>query len=355
MKESWIGRVVITKPWTVLAITLVLLGGLAAFSTQVKFTYDLLSSFPEDVPSREGFTVIGEQFSQGELAPVKVIVDAEGKETDLKQRLESLDYISKVGDAQQGAENANITAFDVEFNLNPYSMEAMQHIPDLRATAEQALQDAGVANVDSQVWIDGQTAEQYDIEVTGERDAKIIIPVVIGMITLLLLLYLRSIVATAYLIATVVLSYFSALGLGWIIIHYGLGADAIQGAIPLYSFVFLVALGEDYNIFMISSIWQKRKTMPLRQAIREGVGETSSVITSAGLILAGTFAVLATLPIQVLVQFGIITAVGVMLDTFLVRPFMVPAITALLGKWAFWPGKYVPIAEKNEEKQNQSM
>lgn len=355
VKESWIGRVVVTKPWTVLAITLVLLGGLAAFSTQVKFTYDLLSSFPEDVPSREGFTVIGEQFSQGELAPVKVIVDAEGKETDLKQRLESLDYISKVGDAQQGAENANITAFDVEFNLNPYSMEAMQHIPDLRATAEQALQDAGVANVDSQVWIDGQTAEQYDIEVTGERDAKIIIPVVIGMITLLLLLYLRSVVATAYLIATVVLSYFSALGLGWIIIHYGLGADAIQGAIPLYSFVFLVALGEDYNIFMISSIWQKRKTMPLRQAIREGVGETSSVITSAGLILAGTFAVLATLPIQVLVQFGIITAVGVMLDTFLVRPFMVPAITALLGKWAFWPGKYVPIAEKNEEKQNQSM
>ncbi|MDR6723056.1 RND superfamily putative drug exporter [Paenibacillus amylolyticus] len=351
VKESWIGRTVVTKPWTVLAVTLVLLGGLAVFSTQIKFTYDLLSSFPEDVPSREGFTVIGEQFSQGELAPVKVIIDAEGQETDLQSKLEALDYVSKVGDAQQGAENANITGYDVEFNLNPYSMEAMQHIPDLRATAEQALTAAGISNADTHVWIDGQTAEQYDIEVTGERDAKIIIPVVIGMITLLLLLYLRSVVATAYLIATVVLSFFSALGLGWLIIHYGLGADAIQGAIPLYSFVFLVALGEDYNIFMISSIWQKRKTMPLRQAIKEGVGETGSVITSAGLILAGTFAVLATLPIQVLVQFGIITAVGVMLDTFLVRPFMVPAITTLLGKWAFWPGKYVPIAEKQEEKQ----
>lgn len=355
VRESWIGRIVTTRPWAVLAITVVLLGGLATFSTQVKFTYDLLSSFPENVPSREGFKVIGEQFSQGELAPVKVIVDAGGKETDLKQRLESLDYINKVGEPQQGAENANITAYDVEFNLNPYSIEAMQHIPDLRATAEAALKDAGVANVDQQVWIDGQTAEQYDIEVAGERDAKVIIPVVIGMITLLLLLYLRSIVATVYLIITVVLSYFSALGLGWIIIHYGLGADAIQGAIPLYSFVFLVALGEDYNIFMISSIWQKRKTMPLRQAIKEGVGETGSVITSAGLILAGTFAVLATLPIQVLVQFGIITAIGVLLDTFLVRPFMVPAITALLGKWAFWPGKYVPIAEKEEKKASQSL
>ncbi|MDN8591103.1 hypothetical protein B2I21_15250 [Chryseobacterium mucoviscidosis] len=355
IKESWIGRTVVTKPWTVLAITLVLLGGLAAFSSQIKFTYDLLSSFPENVSSREGFKVIGEQFSEGELAPAKVMIDTEGKETDLKQRLESLDYVSKVGEAQQGAENANITAYDVEFNLNPYSMEAMQHIPDLRATAEQALTDAGITGVDSHVWIDGQTAEQYDIEVTGERDASIIIPVVIGMITLLLLLYLRSVVATAYLIATVVLSYFSALGLGWLIIHYGLGADAIQGAIPLYSFVFLVALGEDYNIFMISSIWQKRKTMPLRQAIKEGVGETGSVITSAGLILAGTFAVLATLPIQVLVQFGIITAAGVLLDTFLVRPFMVPAITALLGKWAFWPGKYAPVAEKAKDKQNQSM
>lgn len=355
IRESWIGRTVITKPWTVLIVTLVLLGGLASFSSQIKFTYDLLSSFPEDVPSREGFTIIGEQFSQGELAPAKVIVDAGGKNTELKQRLEALDYVSKVGEPQQGAENANMTGYDVEFNLNPYSMEAMQHIPDLRATAEQALTDAGVDGSSSRVWIHGQTAEQYDIETAGERDARIIIPVVIGMITLLLLLYLRSVVATAYLILTVVLSYFSALGLGWLIIHYGLGADAIQGAIPLYSFVFLVALGEDYNIFMISSIWQKRKTMPLRQAIKEGVGETGSVITSAGLILAGTFAVLATLPIQVLVQFGIITAAGVLLDTFLVRPFLVPAITTLLGKWSFWPGKYIPVPEKTREKQTESV
>jgi len=87
--------------------------------------------------------------------------------------------------------------------------------------------------------------------------------------------------------------------------------------------------------------------MPLKQAIKEGVGETGSVITSAGLILAGTFAVLATLPIQVLVQFGTITAIGVLLDTFVVRPFLVPAITLLLGRWAFWPGKLEPVGEKD--------
>jgi RND superfamily putative drug exporter len=86
--------------------------------------------------------------------------------------------------------------------------------------------------------------------------------------------------------------------------------------------------------------------MPLKRAIAEGVAETGSVITSAGLILAGTFAVLATLPIQVLVQFGIITAIGVLLDTFIVRPFLVPAITVLLDKWAFWPGKQQLKAEQ---------
>lgn len=126
-----------------------------------------------------------------------------------------------------------------------------------------------------------------------------------------------------------------------------MGADAIQGAIPLYAFVFLVALGEDYNIFMISSIWQKKKHMPLKQAIKEGVSETSGVITSAGIILAATFAVLATLPIQVLVQFGIITALGVLLDTFIVRPFLVPAITTVLGRFAFWPSKVEIVPEKS--------
>jgi uncharacterized membrane protein YdfJ with MMPL/SSD domain len=118
-----------------------------------------------------------------------------------------------------------------------------------------------------------------------------------------------------------------------------MGANALQGLIPLYAFVFLVALGEDYNIFMMSSIWKNRKTHSIKEAISKGVTETSSVITSCGLILAATFAVLATMPMEVLLQFGIVTAIGVLLDTFIVRPLLVPSITAILGRWAFWPGK----------------
>lgn len=345
-RRKGIGHLVVSRPWAIVGVTVVVLGILASFSSGIKFTYDILSSFPKDMESREGFDLIGKQFSPGELAPAKLMVDTKGTVNgeDLKAVLGGLSYVGVVSDPQQGAVDKNIVGYDIEFKANPYSIQTLNHIPALQATAEQALVDAGVENAEDKVWISGQTATQYDTKELGERDTDLIIPVVIGMITLVLLIYLRSVVATIYLVATVILSFFSALGLGWIIIHYLLGADAIQGSIPLYSFVFLVALGEDYNIFMISNIWKKRKHMPLKQAIAEGVNETGSVITSAGLILAGTFAVLASLPIQVLVQFGIITAIGVLLDTFVVRPFLVPAITVLFGRLAFWPGKHQEVS-----------
>lgn len=346
-----IGGLVVARPWLIIIVTIVILGGLALASTQITYTYDLLSSFPKDMESREGFAIIGDKFSPGQLAPVQIMIDTNGKETDIRDRLVNLTYVDQVSEPQTGTNNPNILAYEVELNTNPYANEAMEHIPELRSIAVSALENAGVQLPEQHVWIGGQTATQFDTKVTGDRDSKVIMPIIIGMIALLLFFYLRSFTAMIYLVATVLLSYFSALGIGWLILHYGFGADAISAAIPLYAFVFLIALGEDYNIFMISRIWRKRKTMPLRQAIREGVGETGSVITSAGLILAGTFAVLATLPIQVLVHFGIITAIGILLDTFIVRPFLVPAITAVLGKWAFWPGRYQPIEEQVKMEQ----
>ncbi|WP_127509239.1 MMPL family transporter [Paenibacillus humicus] len=332
------GRLVVRHPWKVAGISLLLLGSLAAVSSQVKFTYDILSSFPSDMESREGFRLIGEQFSEGKLAPVTIIADTQGRGgmDGFANELKSQPYVASVSQPQQGAVDPDIRAWTVELSLNPYSLEAMDRIPEMRRLAESALAGTGAADPAGHVWIAGQTAVQYDTRATQASDTRLIIPVVIGLIALLLLVYLRSATAMLYLIGTVILSYFSALGLGWLVLQ-AIGIDAIQGAIPLYAFVFLVALGEDYNIFMVSGIWKKRRHMPLRQAISEGVNESGPVITSAGLILAGTFAVLATLPIQVLLQFGLITALGVLLDTFIVRPFLVPALTALLGRWAFWP------------------
>ncbi|RXZ79993.1 MMPL family transporter [Paenibacillaceae bacterium] len=343
-----VGSLVSRRPWTVTIVSVLFLGILASFATQVQINFNILSSFPANMPSREGFTLIGEQFSEGELAPVKLMIDTEGKETDLAEALAGLPFVAKVGQPAAGAVNADIVAYDVEFTMDPYSNEAMEHLSELRTVAESSLQQSGIAGAQDKVWISGKTAEQYDTKLTTKADTMRIIPVVIGLISLLLFLYLRSISAMLYLMGTVLLSFFSALGLGWLVIHHILGADFITGSIPLYAFVFLVALGEDYNIFMVSSIWQKKKHMPLKDAIRDGVAQTGSVITSAGLILAGTFAVLASLPIQVLVHFGIITSIGIILDTFIVRPFTVPAITALLGRRAFWPSKYEEVRERSK-------
>ncbi|QHW30724.1 MMPL family transporter [Paenibacillus rhizovicinus] len=334
-----LGELVVRKPKQITAITTIILVVCVVFAGQIKYTFDTLSSFPSDMGSREGFTLIGDHFNAGELAPVQIVVQSEGKTVGVKESLAALPYVKNVSDPQQGSKDPGMLSYDVELAVNPYANEAIDHLPEMRAAAEQELAKSQISDASGKVWIGGQTAEQYDTRQTTSNDAKRIIPVILVLIALLLLAYLRSLVAMLYLIATVLLSYYSALGLGWIVLHYIFGASAIQGLIPLYSFVFIVALGEDYNIFMVSSIWKKSRTMPLRQAVKEGVSQTSSVITSAGLILAGTFAVLATLPIQVLVQFGTITAIGVLLDTFIVRPFLVPALTVLFGRYAFWPAK----------------
>lgn len=334
-----IGEIVTVKPWLVILTTFVLLGGLAAGVTKIHFTFDLLSSFPKDMASREGFQLISDNFSPGELAPVKVIVDTDDKNINLQKNLKDLSYVDEVKQPLTGKNREKLQLYELYLTGNPYSSKALAQIPDLKKRVTKFLSNAGVENASKHVWIGGETATQYDTKRTIERDESVIMPIMIAIIALLLLVYLRSITAAVYLIFTVVLSYFAALGAGWLVLHYFFGADAIQGTIPLYSFVFLVALGEDYNIFMVSEIWKKRRAQDHLSAVADGVVHTSNVITSAGLILAGTFAVLGTLPIQVLVQFGVVTAIGVLLDTFIVRPLLVPALTTVFGRYAFWPGK----------------
>lgn len=333
-----IGHFVTSKPWTVILATIIVLGGLASFTPKIQYTFDLLSSFPEDTSSREGFTLIEENFSAGELAPMKVVVDTKGEGLNLQKQLTDLKEIESVKEPQQSKENKNLQLYEVSLKENPYSPEALQAVPKIKKEVQSLVEKE--TGEKAKVWVGGETASQYDEMKTIERDESVIMPAMIALIALLLFVYLRSITATFYLVATVVLSYGAALGAGWIVLHYIMGVDAIQGSIPLYAFVFLVALGEDYNIFMISEIWKNRKEgKPHKLAIQEGVIHTGSVITSAGLILAGTFAVLGTLPIQVLVQFGIVTALGILMDTFIVRPLLVPALTTVLGKYAYWPGK----------------
>jgi RND superfamily putative drug exporter len=342
-----LGNFVVSKPWTVIVVSVVLLGGMALFAPGIKYTQNLLDTFPKDMPSRQGFDLMAKHFAPGELAPVQVIVNTQGKELSIKDDLQKLSYVDHIANPMT---NKNYQSFDVVLKDDPYETKAIELIPKLQQEVSSRLRAAGI-QPGNHYWIGGETSTLYDTQKTVNRDMKVVMPVVIAIIAVLLLLYLRSIVAMFYLIITVLLSYLSAMGSGWALLHYGMDIQAITGLIPLFSFVFLVALGEDYNIFMISSIWKNRRTQEHRQAIAAGVSETSSVITSAGLILAATFAVLSTLPIQVLLQFGIVTAIGVLLDTFIVRPLLVPAITTVLGRFAFWPGA---LWKKDVENKNLS-
>lgn len=333
-----VGQFTTGKPWLVIIVTVVILVGLALASTQIKYKYDLLSTFPEDIDSRQGFTIIEENFTPGELAPVKVIVQTNQADLDLSEGLQALSYVGAVADVQYGSQDASYYLYEVNLNKNPYSNEAMDDVEQLKLDLEQLLASENAAG--TPYWVGGETSKQIDTKIVQSGDESLIQPVILLVIFLVLLVYLRGIITSVQLIITVLVSFFAALGAGWLIIHGLLGHDAIASAIPLYSFVFIIALGNDYNIFMISDIWKNKKAgLSHRDAIVNGVAETGAVITSAGLILAGTFAVLASLPIQLLVQFGIVTALGVLLDTFIVRPLLVPSIIQVCGKLAYWPSK----------------
>ena len=337
-KMRKVGTFVTNNSWLVIAVTGILLIGLALVSTQIKYNYDLLSSFPEDMDSREGFTIIEENFTPGELAPVKLVVDTAGKEGDLTSALEGLPYVGLVKEPAIGEKDANIVLYEIDLDKDPYSNAAMDDVEDLKEKLPQLLADNDLEG--AEFWVGGETSAQLDTKEIQLGDEKLIQPVMIIIIFIVLVFYLRAFVTAVQLMVTVIVSFFAALGLGWLIIHYLLGHDAIASAIPLYSFVFIIALGNDYNIFMISDIWKNRsKGLSHKKSISGGVASTGAVITSAGLILAGTFGVLASLPIQLLVQFGIVTAVGVLLDTFIVRPLLVPALINVFGKWSYWPGK----------------
>jgi RND superfamily putative drug exporter len=158
-------------------------------------------------------------------------------------------------------------------------------------------------------------------------------------VLLILALLLRAIVAPVLLVATVVLSFGAALGISALLFHHVLGFDGADPSLPLFVFVFLVALGIDYNIFLMTRVHEEAKVHGTRPGALIGVAATGGVITSAGLVLAGTFAVLATMPIVAFAEIGIAVALGVLLDTIIVRSVLVTALNLDVGRHLWWPSK----------------
>lgn len=211
------------------------------------------------------------------------------------------------------------------------------------AADSQAAEDTVVAlrdklhAVDPSILVGGATATDLDSNTTGERDRAIIIPVVLLVITLILAGLLRAVVAPLVLTATTVLSFAAALGLSSLLFNHVLHLAGADPTVPLYGFVFLVALGVDYNIFLVTRVREEATRHGTREGLRRGLVVTGGVITSAGVVLAATFAALGVIPLVFLLQLAVIVALGVLMDTLLVRALLVPALLHQLDRRFWWP------------------
>ena len=321
-------------------ITLLLLLG-AWNVTNMEESYDLIDSFPEDLSSRVGYERLSDSFSAGSLAPgtLLFVSDQELKANDLQPIIDKIkdkpgiENVSVLGNPL--SEDGKSAKFSLTFAGNPYDVKAFDTVLEIRDESQAMLKEANLAN--TEVFIAGESAKNADLRDIDNRDTKLVMIMMTIFITIMLGLQTRSLLAPIYMMGTILLSYAATLGLSLFLFDIFLGLEAISYRIPLYTFVFLIALGVDYSIMLIARIREEMKSMPFDDAVRKGLERTGGVISSAGIILAATFLVLATMPIYELKLFGFIMALGILIDTFIVRPLLIPAILIKLGKWSFWP------------------
>jgi RND superfamily putative drug exporter len=329
------GDRVLRRPGLALAATTALFGlftlGLLAYQED----YSIGGFFKKDVESVDGFDVLGETFPEGALAPTSILVEREGgRATDadlaaVRDRLEAIDGVGAVSEPQRSEDGA-IGKIDVTFNDDPYSEAALARVQTLRDRLRD-LPGGATALVGA------GSAVQEDFNDAAERDLRAIVPVALLVITIILGILLQAIVAPLVLIATVMASFFGTLGLSIFFFIEVQGTAGVDASLPIFAFIFLVALGVDYTIFLMSRVREEAAMHGTREGVLRALSATGPVITSAGVILAGTFAVLMTLPVTFAFNIGFMVAVGILLDTFIVRTIMVPAAVELLGDRVWWP------------------
>ncbi|MFC4408811.1 MMPL family transporter [Chungangia koreensis] len=322
-------------------IVLLLVSCLAMFN--IKFSFNLLDSYPEDLSSKVGYEQLSESFSEGEVAPSTLLIESDEKiERETLQSLigvlEDQKEISSV--TIQGnpfaSEEQKVAKLSMTFEGNPYEHDAFDAVVSLREDGDQLLKESGIET--GNLYIAGETAKNADIRDVNVQDMWKVMSIMTILIAVMLGVQTRSIVAPIYMIFSLLLSFGASMGITQFFFS-ALGAEEMSYRIPLYTYVFLVALGVDYTIMLIARIREELDVNPLNIAVAHGVAKTGNVISSAGLILAATFAVLITQPVMELKVFGFAMAIGIIIDTFIVRPLIIPGIIVMLGKWSLWPKK----------------
>jgi len=326
------------KLWLVTSIVLIILAG---FSTTLNAKgLSTVDSFTKKQDSVVGLDLLGQHFPGGAGQPTEVILKEE-LANQVTRALESVEGVAsvepmRVGPVIPGQPVPAIKVLDGEIVLNatlatnPDSLDARNVIPVIR--------DA-VHGIDPRILVGGSTAVAFDTDVAADHDNRTIIPIVLVLITIILGFLLRSIVSALLLLITVVLSYFATLGACQLVFEHIFHFKGADTSFPLFAFIFLVALGIDYNIFLMTRVREESVKIGTRAGVVKGLTVTGGVITSAGIVLASTFGVLGILPLVFLAELGFAVAFGVLLDTLIVRTILVPALSYDIGSKIWWPSK----------------
>ncbi|MFF8521871.1 MMPL family transporter [Streptomyces werraensis] len=338
------------KPRRVWAVTALILAVFAAFSPSLSAKGTPLDEiFVNDAPSVAAQQTLGQHFPGGSGNPAVILANAD-----------RLDEVTAAANRTEGvASAAPVSASGRPGGGEPLVVDGRVRVDatleaaadsDAAKQAVERLRDNlhDVSGADALVG--GYTAQQVDTQQTASDDRTLIVPIVLVVILLILVLLLRSVLVPVLLVATVALNFLATLGVSALVFEHLFGFSGTDASVPLYGFVFLVALGVDYNIFLMSRVREEALIHGTRQGVLRGLTTTGGVITSAGVVLAATFAALMVIPLAFLVQIAFIVAFGVLLDTLVVRSLLVPALVIDIGPKAWWPGSLSrPAPERNED------
>jgi RND superfamily putative drug exporter len=328
-----LGKGVAKRPVAVALAGIAVLGGLSVGASGITIGLPETEQFRVKPEAVLGIEVLAEAFPAGASAPTQVIAVNEYADDVVDAALTS----PLVASAEVVNQNDDFSRIDVVLDAEGGSKEAYGAIDSLRDTV-QAVPGANAL-------VGGDDATRLAIKQAYERDQLLVIPLILVLVFFVLVVLLKALVAPILLLGSVVLSFFSAMGAAWLIFQNVFGMSGLDFSVFLYSFLFLVALGVDYNIFLVSRAREESANLahtsrqPTRQAMIKALGATGGVITSAGVLLAAVFAVLGVLPLIALFQIGIIVGIGVLIDTLLVRTVVVPALAFITGDKFWWPRK----------------
>ena len=328
-KSIWskLGKTVAKKPLAVAAVGVAILATLASGGLGIKNGLSATEIFIEKPEAVLGQEVLADAFPAGSAAPTYVIVSKE-----YADEAAQLVDIPGVASIEEGDGDSEYAELRLVVDAEPESAEALQIIRDLRTELEALPSDAVAL-------VGGQDATSLDLADATARDQALLVPLILISVFLILILLLRSLAAPIFLMIAVVGSFFSAVGASWLLFQNVFGFPALDLTVLILAFLFLVALGVDYSIFLVTRAQEEAKEIGTREGMKKALGATGGVITSAGILLAAVFTVLGVLPLIALAQVGTIVGIGVLLDTLLVRTVIVPAIAFTTGKKFWWPRK----------------